>query len=340
MVRSFAVFVLLAFSSSRLPAAESVPEGAASGPGPMLSTPEASKTFGEGLEKLSLGDYSGARAAFGACLKNAVGPGDREVLMELITDTKLGSEIEMAERLVERKEERRAIVMVQKALKTYPGSRLRPLAERFIERTEELIFLILDDFEPGESLQRETAPDWSPGDETAADPRAKGAKGRIPDPAPDAAMKPAPRRSGRWSQNHRFNGDPRFVQHGKGSLAWTLANDIRSGGTAATSYRSTVLPHPITRWRTLLFWVYQPQPASGSIQVTLAPDGNSPLTKCLYSEKFIELKGYRVWLEVRLDLKKDFGNTRFVKLDDMRCVRISSTTLIPRTIYLDFVHLE
>jgi hypothetical protein len=128
-------------------------------------------------------------------------------------------------------------------------------------------------------------------------------------------------------------------------MRWELEGAPRrrkaaGGGGGASSYASPPLKRSIAERHWLIFWVYLPEDGPGSLQVLLSPSAGAGVLASLYSEKFIELGGKRGWIEVRLDLHRDFGNTRRVRLEDVRQVRINSIALQSRTIYLDFVHLE
>ena len=90
----------------------------------------------------------------------------------------------------------------------------------------------------------------------------------------------------------------------------------------------------------LVFWLFLPEDDEGSLQVLLFLPGGVGLRDSLHAEKLIDLRGKRGWQEVRLDLHRDFGNTRNVQLEDVRSIRIASRHLKRRTVYLDFVHLE
>jgi len=313
---------------------------------PRFKTPAAAERFREGRRRMESEDYTGARTIFSSCLKDAEGPEDRKRINGLIDDTRLGVEIAAARKMVDRKDEKRAIARVEKALKAHPSSSLRSTAERFIRETEELIYIILDDFEPGSSLQLETAPaedaeagagkdDPSAGKKETAegDPKAGGGK--------ESKAAPPSQRPKRWPSNFSYNSDPRFVAHGKGSCKWRLpGNQVGRSSTVGGGYRSATLARPITGWRTLSFSIYLPEVDDGALQVTLAPQADSDVTASRYTEKFIELKGKGGWMEVRLDLQRDFGNSRFVPLENVRVVRISSAHHLQRTIYLDFIRFE
>jgi hypothetical protein len=289
-----------------------------------LKTPQATEKFLEALKKFDTEDYTGSRAGFNACLKDAATPADKKVIQAYIEDTKVGTEIAEAKKMVERKDERKAISRVEKALKANPTTYLRPEAEKFIQETEEIIFLVLDDFEPGDALQKETE---SRGATTEDD--TKGTKST----------------SGRWRANHFFNSDPRFVRHGKGSMKWKVGGAYSYGGYSSYyydsySYRSMELKNSITKWHALVFWIYMAEADEGSLRVSLSPTTEAGITGSLYSGKLIDLRGQRGWKEIRLDLNRDFGNTRNVKLEDIHYVRIEYIHVKSRTLYLDFVHFE
>ncbi len=295
-------------------------------PIPGLKTPLAVEKFQEGLKKFEAGDYTGARTTFTACLKDASTPADKKVLQNYIEDTKLGSEIDGARKMVERKEERKAISRVEKALKANPTSSLRPEAEKFLRETEELIFLILDDFEPGEGLQKET--------------EARDASGDKEDDTKSSRSS-----SGRWRNNQSFTSDPKFVKHGKGSMKWKVGGAYNYYGSSSYyydnyCYRSAELKNPITKWRSIVFWVYIPDADEGVLRVSLSPTTEAGVYASLYNQKLTDLRGLRGWKEIRLDLNRDFGNTRNVRLEDIHYVRIEYLHVKSRTLYLDFVHFE
>jgi len=294
---------------------------------PELKTPQAGEKLQDGLKKIETGEYSAARTVLSGILKDAATPADRKLLQGLIDDTKLGSEIDAARDMVKRKDERRAIQRVERAIKTYPESALRPEAERFILETEEVIYLILDDFEPGDSLQRHTE---GGGDEPKVEDLkdAKSARDYL---------------TSRWRKNMGFNSDPRFVRHGKGSMKWRIGGDyygLYRYWYEGYGYNSTELKNAITKWRHLVFWVFLPEADEGTLRVTMSPEKEMGVYGSLYNKKLIDLRGKRGWMEVRMDLRNDFGGTAIVKLEDIRYIRIDNLNIKYRTIYLDFVHLE
>jgi hypothetical protein len=294
---------------------------------PALKTPQAEEKFREGVQKLEAEEYAGARTILTACLKDASTPADRKAIQALIDDARLGLEIEAARKMAEQKNEKRAIARVEAALKANPQSPLAPKAEKFIRDTEEIIYCMLDDFEPGGTLHKETQ---------GRDP-ARGETGEIS-------------LSSRFRSSMSFNSDPRYVFHGKGSLKWRAGGSTNPGpGPGGKRWRgdpemrgyiSAELRSPITNWRTLVFHVYLPEADEGSLQVTLAPTADARVQDSLYSLKNVDLRGKKGWLPVQLDLQKDFGNSRNLKLEDVRFIRIEYLQTRFRTFYLDFIHLE
>ena len=285
-------------------------------PTPQFKNPQALEKFQDAAKKLESGDYVNARTAFNNLLKDASTPNDRKIVTGFIDDTKLGQELEASKEMVEKKDERKALVRAEKALKANPTSPLAPLVEKFIRETEELVYLILDDFEPGDALEKETGANQD------------GTKKKTND-------------STRFYEQMSQNNDPRFVRHGKGSMKWRLGGYYGSYYYSSYGgYRSLELKNPITNWRALSFWVYLPEADEGNLRVSLSPTLSVGVVGSLYTKKLIELRGKKGWMEVRVDLNKDFGNTQYVHLEDIRYIRIDSMHIHPRTIYLDFVHLE
>ena len=310
-------------------AGETAAEALKAPPTPVLKTPQAEEKFKEGMQKFKAEDYPGAADFFNACLKDASTPADKKTIQGLIDDTKFGLEIQAARKMVEQKNERKAIAKVQTALKKNAGSSLAPLAQKFIRETEELIYCILEDFEPGESFAQELQ---SEPDQGGGPPRPPGMGGR--------------RREGM-----RINSDPHFVRHGKGSMKWLV--DGRGGGrdrpppgpggkdspNSGAVFTTSEIKN-IAKWRTLLFSVYLPDADDGALRVVLAPNASSGTNYSLYTQKLIDLRGKKGWLDVNLDLNRDFANTKNVNLSDVRFIRIEYPNSKVRTIYLDFVHLE
>ncbi len=296
-------------------------------PTPKFKSPETAGKFQEALENMEFEDYTKARSLFRACLGDTTTAEDKKILLGLIDDTKLGTELVAAKKYAQSKNERKAIAKVQKALNRYPDSALVPLAEKFIQECEELIYLVLDDFEPGGSLDQFT-------------------KKRKEDPEAEEETRSTSSStisSSRWNSYHTFNADPRFVRHGKGSLQWRLGGDYGYTGYTyyyGRGYRSAKLSNPITKWRYLVFSVFLPEADEGNLRVMLTPEIDTGVLRSLYTLKFIELRGKRGWLDIRLDLHRDFGGTRFLKLEDIRYIRIDNMHVKYRTIYLDYVHLE
>ena len=299
---------------------------------PKLKTPEAETRLKKALESFDAEKYTDARTVLGGLLKDATGPDDKKIIQALIDDTKLGTELETAKGQASKKDERKAITRVEKAIKLNPTSTLRPKAERFIRDTEELIYLILDDFEPGDVLETVTKSRQSDADDAPA----KGGTSEEASGGP-------PSGAYRVRKNMVFNSDPKLVKHGKGSMKWKV------GGDWGYSYRywwngygysSPQLKNSITKWKQLVFWVYLPESDEGALRVTLSPDSEQGVFASLYSKKFVDLRGKKGWFEARLDLRNDFGNTQNVPLDEVRWVRIENMHLKVRTLYLDFVHFE
>ncbi len=293
-------------------------------PDPKFKTPQASDKFLEAKKKMESREYTGARVLLSVVQKDATTPADRKLVQSFIDDTKLGDEIEGSRKMVERKDERKAIARVEKALKTYTESTLRPEAEKFIQETEEIIYLIFDDFEPGSSLQKET--EGRKAEETST-------------------KEELTKSSGRWKKNMSYNSDPRMVRHGKGSMKWRVGGDYFYSSSysywwATYGYVTAPLKNPITKWRQLVFSVYLPEADEGALRVTLATDEERGVFYSLYSKNLIDLRKQKGWKEVRLDLNRDFGNTQNVKLEDVRYIRIEYMQNKQRTIYLDFIHLE
>jgi len=293
-------------------------------PAPKLKTPQASEKLQEATSQINSREYSKARIGLNSILKDAATPEDRKLLNGLIDDTKLGSELEEARAMAERKEERKAVSKVEKAMKAYPASALRPQAEKFIQETEEVIYLVLDDFEPGGSLEIHTQ------------------SNKDQDKVQDKSA--ASLATNRWRKNQAFNSDPRYVQHGKGSMKWKVGGDYWGYSYRyyyeGYGYQSLELKNSISKWRYLCFWVFLPEADEGSLRVTMAPELEMGVLGSLYTKKFVELRGKRGWLPVRLDLKNDFGNTQNVKLEDIKYIRFDYMHQKIRTIYLDWVHLE
>ncbi len=293
-------------------------------PDPKFKNTQASDKFLEAKKKMESREYAGARALFSVVQKDATTSADRKLVQSFIDDTKMGDEIEGAKKMVERKEERKAIARVEKALKTYTDSPLKPEAEKFIQETEEMIYLIFDDFEPGSSLQKDT-------------------EGRKEDET--GTKETLSKQSGRWKKNMSYNSDPRMVRHGKGSMKWRVGGNYYYSSSYTYwwdtyGYVTAPLKNPITKWRQLVFWVYLPESDEGALRVTLATDEDRGVFYSLYTKNMVDLRKQKGWKEVRLDLNKDFGNTQNVKLEDVRYIRIEYMHLRQRTIYLDFVHLE
>ncbi len=293
-------------------------------PTPKLKSPQASEKLQEGLSQIAAREYAKARTTLNGVVKDAATPEDRKLLNALIDDTKLGSELEEARAMAERKDERKAITKVEKAIKAYPGSALRPLAEKFIQETEEVIYLVLDDFEPGSSLEVHS--------QTAKDPV------KLEDKSASSLA------ANRWRKNQSFNSDPRYVQHGKGSMKWKVGGDYWGYSYRywyeGYGYQSLELKNPISKWRYLSFWIFAPEADDGSLRVTMAPELEMGVLGSLYTKKFIDLRGKRGWIPVRLDLRNDFGNTANVKLEDIKFIRFDYLNAKIRTIYMDWVHLE
>jgi len=294
-------------------------------PAPKLKTPQASEKLQEALSQINSREYSKARAGLNSILKDAATPEDRKLLSGLIDDTKLGSELEEARTMVDRKEERKAITKVEKALKAYPASAVRPQAEKFIQETEEVIYLVLDDFEPGGSLEVHTQSN-------------KDQDTKVQDKSASSLAQ------NRWRKNQAFNSDPRYVQHGKGSMKWKVGGDYWGFSYRyyyeGYGYQSLELKNPINKWRYLCFWLFLPEADEGALRVTMAPELEMGVLGSLYTKKFVDFRGKRGWFPVRLDLKSDFGNTQNVKLEDIKFIRFDYMHQKIRTIYLDWVHLE
>jgi len=302
---------------------------------PEMKTPQAAEKLKEAMGKLEARDYAGARTILAACLKDAAAAKDRKIIQGLIEDAKLGAEIEAARKMADGKKEKKAIARVEAAIKKSPESFLVPAARKFIAETEELIYCVLDDFEPGDTLETETAP----GDEES-----EGAK------RPGFGFNQS-----RWRYGMTYNSDPAHVLHGKGSMRWAVGGGGRGGvgrgggGRGGgpgmpgqfRGYRSVELKKGFhTRWRYLAFYVFLPEASEGTFQVTLSPTAEAVVDDSLHTQKLVDLRGKTGWLPVVLDLSKDFGNTQNVKLEDVRYVRIEYNHVNRRVLYLDFVHLE
>jgi hypothetical protein len=303
-------------------------EGDASLPTAAFKTPEGQIKFQQALKKVSEDDYAGAKELLAGAQKEAVGPEDKKTVQGVIDDCRLGPEIEAARSLMAKKDERGALNKLEKLLRDHPKTCLRPKAEKIIREAEEIIYVVLDDFEAGERLQ--------PQNEDVAK-AAKGNKGL-----------------NRLVGEQSINTDPQYVRHGKGSMKWRLGEvgnlqkKLRNVNLNLNTYESPELKSPIVKWKQLVFWLHLPEEDEGVLQVVLAP-GAKQETKAkakgkaeaeFYGQKPIDLRGKRGWMEMRLDLRRDFGSAHPVKLEDVRFVQISITKPKDRTIYLDFVHLE
>jgi hypothetical protein len=285
---------------------------------PRFKTEEIAKKFQAGIEEMESLEYGEAKKLFYSCLSGATGKGDREIVQGFLDDAKLGLEIENARKTGERSGGGpMALNLLRGALEKYPGSKLVPEAEKLIREIEERIYLILDDFEP------------ESGSLTTQSSRKAPFRNRRD-------------RAARWAGSE-INSDPRFVIHGKGSLKWEMSagpRRRRAGRLLRGGYESAGFKNPIARWRYLVFWLYLPEPSEGTLQVLLSPNQKMNVLESLYSKKLIDLRGRMGWLPVKLDLHRDFGNTGRLRLDQVRYIGIYPSYSRPRTVYLDFVHLE
>lgn len=299
-------------------------------PVPKFKNEEAAGRFQEGMELMKVEEFVKARSIFRSCLKDAETTADRKILSGLVEDTRLGVEFLAAKKLFNDKNEKAALVKAQRALKRYPDSSLVPDVKQFMRECEELIFIILDDFEPGGSLEKVTK---RRKENAIADPSGSGSSSSSSSSSSGSS-------SARWNKSMSFNDDPRFVRHGKGSMKWRVGGDGYSSYYYGRGYESMPLKNPITGRRYIVFSVFLPEADEGALRVMLSPEDTTSVARSLYTLKFIEFRKRLGWLDVRLDLRRDFGGTRFVKLEDVRYVRIDYMHLKYRTIYLDFVHFE
>jgi hypothetical protein len=352
------------------PAAKGEPAGLFEG-GFAFGKPEAGEGYRKGLAEFREHRYAEAGASFKKGRAAAAGKAETEAFDRLIREAKAGEDLERIRVMSEAKgSETKALGELKKALPRVKGLRLREEYRKLEDDLREIVYFILDDFEPepegGEKDSADgTKTEGGEGSGDAGGGTAKGGTGKVAEKSSPDEGAPAGKRTGKGGRGggkgegrnpfaamgqfgkslsaqleggeiQTISGGADKVFHGEGSFRWPVGKDLR---VKILEFDQGVLG----KHKSLIFGIRGSAGKTAGVGVALVHKGTDPIQFALgrfrgYSAS-VTVKG-PAWKEHRLSIDKDFAPKDEPEKDRVVYVIFTVKNQPEQVLYLDDVRLE
>jgi hypothetical protein len=327
--------------------------------------PEAGELYRKGLDEFREHRYADAGASFKKGRAEAAGKAETEAFDRLIREAKAGEDLERLRTLSETKgSEARALAELTKAKPRIKGLRLEEEYRKLEEDLREILFYVIDDFEPEAKEDGKSTGDGTKGESAAEGAQDTGA-GKAKAGAKPAADGAGDGSAGKASRGGRkgegrnplaalggfgkslsasleggeiqpASGGADKVFQGEGSFRWPVGKDLR---VKILEFDQGVLG----KYRSLLFAVRGSAGKTAAVSVALVHKGTDPMQFALgrfrgYSAS-INVKG-AAWKECRLSIDKDFVPKDEPEKDRVVYVIFTVKNQADQVLYLDDVRFE